>query len=111
MTRDDLVALWTDPAHWNRDGTYKCASDPRLWVQKRWGGGWTINMEHAKGPLTFWAFSLGIVAVVIGVLALAPGGPVIAELAAAAFALLIGGIVAVEQFLKWWADRSNRGGR
>jgi uncharacterized membrane protein len=67
MTRDELDALWRDPAHWNPDTSYRCAADPRLFVPKRDGGGWTVNMEHPKAQLAMWTFLFVIVAVVVAV--------------------------------------------
>jgi uncharacterized membrane protein len=63
MTSEDLERLWGDPSHWNRDGSYKCATDPRLIVPKRYGGGWTLNMEHPRAVIA----TIGLVLVVLGV--------------------------------------------
>ena len=65
MTREELDALWKDPAHWNRDTSYKCATDPRLMVAKRDGGGWTLNMAHPKAQLASWSLLMAIVALVV----------------------------------------------
>jgi len=63
MTPGELEALWVEPSHWNRDGSYKCAADPRLLVPKRNGGGWTLNMEHPKAQ---WAIR-GLLIAVLGI--------------------------------------------
>ena len=62
MDYPELRVLWNDPAHWNRDGSYNCAGDPRLFVPKRNGGGWTLNMAHPRAQLTIWLLLLGIFA-------------------------------------------------
>lgn len=67
MTPDDLPKLWSDPSHWNRDGSYKCRADPRLLVPKRNGGGWTLNMEHARAQLTIWAFLVVVIGIAVAV--------------------------------------------
>jgi uncharacterized membrane protein len=41
---------WNDPAHWRAGwlDVYVNARDPRLWVRKRRGIGWTLNFAHAR---------------------------------------------------------------
>ncbi|MHB1313748.1 MAG: DUF5808 domain-containing protein [Gemmatimonadaceae bacterium] len=63
MTPDELKRLWAEPSHWNRDGSYQCAADPRLMVPKRHGGGWTLNMAHPRAQAVIW----GILTVVISI--------------------------------------------
>lgn len=53
-----LRAHWGNPANWNRDGSYRCADDPRLIVPKRHGGGWTMNMAHRRAQAAMWFFLL-----------------------------------------------------
>lgn len=57
LNHDELDQLWSNPAHWNRDGSYKCAADPRLVVPRRGGGGLTLNMEHRRA----WIVMVGVV--------------------------------------------------
>lgn len=38
--------LWSDPKHWTSIGLYRCAGDPRWFVSKRQGAGWTVNTAH-----------------------------------------------------------------
>jgi hypothetical protein len=66
-----LRAHWNDEANWNRDGSYRCAEDPRLIVPKRGGAGWTLNTAHRRAQVTMWLVVLGAVAIVtaIGLLA------------------------------------------
>jgi uncharacterized membrane protein len=64
VTPDELDALWKDPAHWSRDTFYSCATDPRLLVPKRRGGGWTINMGHPRAQVALWLVLLLVVALV-----------------------------------------------
>jgi uncharacterized membrane protein len=68
---DDLAALWSDPKNWNRDGSYNCAADLRLFVPKRMGLGWTLNMAHPRAQTVIWSFLLAVIAfvVVIGLMA------------------------------------------
>ncbi len=65
MTREALDALWNDPAHWDRDGSYRCAADPRLVVSKRGGGGWTMNMAHPKAQVAIWTFFGAVITIVV----------------------------------------------
>ena len=57
LTRDELDDLWHNPEHWNRDGSYRCAADPRLIIPKRDGGGWTLNVGHPRA----WMIMAGCV--------------------------------------------------
>lgn len=47
MTREELDRLWRDDRHWRffKD-VYVCPEDPRLFVKKRSGGGWTFNFAR-----------------------------------------------------------------
>jgi uncharacterized membrane protein len=67
MTREDLETMWSDPANWNPDGSYKCARDPRILVPKLGGGGWTLNMMHAGAPWVMASVIIGALAIVVGV--------------------------------------------
>lgn len=62
---DHLLALWNDPKNWNRDTSYDCASDPRVFVPNRFGPGWTLNMAHRRAQAVMWTFLLAIVAIVV----------------------------------------------
>ena len=57
-----LHAHWEDAANWNRDGSYRCASDPRLIVPKRSGVGWTINVAHRRAQAAMVLVVLAVVA-------------------------------------------------
>jgi uncharacterized membrane protein len=63
-----LRAHWDNDANWNRDGSYRCAEDPRLMVPKRGGAGWTINVAHRRAQLVMWGFVVAI-AVTVSVIA------------------------------------------
>ena len=71
MTSDELDVFWRERAHWNRDGSYNCAADPRLFVPKRVGGGWTLNMALPKAQSAIWGFLLSalVLVIVVGVFA------------------------------------------
>ncbi len=58
MTREELIRLWEDPAHW-RGRLYRCPEDPRVVVPKRttWGG-WTVNFSH---PMAWWVIAASVV--------------------------------------------------
>jgi len=45
---------------------YRNAKDPRLWVPKRWGIGWTINFAHRLAwPMLLLCLSPALIAIVI----------------------------------------------
>lgn len=62
----ELDRLWADPARWNRDGSYQGTGDPRLFVRKIYGGGWTLNMAHRGAPWVM-ASILGAIVIVVAV--------------------------------------------
>jgi hypothetical protein len=66
-----LHSHWENEANWNRDGSYRCADDPRLVVRKRNGVGWTLNTAHRRAQATIWYFVIGAVVIVavIGIVA------------------------------------------
>ena len=56
-----------DPARWKWGVFYIAPDDPSLFVEKRWGGGYTINFGIPAGRRIGWgmiAFGLGMVAIV-----------------------------------------------
>jgi uncharacterized membrane protein len=65
MTDEDLARMWSDPAHWNRDGSCKCVADPRLLVRSQSGLGWTLYMKHPRAALTMVGFVLSELAFVV----------------------------------------------
>ena len=65
MTRDELHAFWSEPAHWTAAGLYRCPADPRLVVLKRSGGGWTVNAAHRRA----WLVLAAVVAIALAPLA------------------------------------------
>jgi uncharacterized membrane protein len=58
--------LWMDPQHWNRDASYQCAADPRLFVPQRKPGGWPINMGHPRAQFVLWSLLLAVAGFVVG---------------------------------------------
>lgn len=92
MTKDELLALWQDDAHW-RGGLYRCVEDPRVIVPKRvtWGG-WTVNFSH---PMAWPAIGLSIliaVGPVVGLLLLGvqDARGILAAIAASIAVLIVG---------------------
>jgi uncharacterized membrane protein len=69
-----LDQLWNDPVHWNRDGSYKCAADPRLLVRARRGVGLTLNMSHPRANFAMLLIVVFVVCILGGVIALATRG-------------------------------------
>ncbi len=67
MTSKSLEDLWSDPANWNADGSYKCADDPRVFVPKLAGGGWTLNMLHPGARWVMVSLVAGVLLLVIGI--------------------------------------------
>ena len=67
MKSDNLYSLWRNPSHWDRYGSYRCADDPRLFVNKLNGFGWTLNMAHPRAQVTIWLLLLVVVAFVLAV--------------------------------------------
>jgi hypothetical protein len=56
-----------DPARWRWGLFYVASDDPSLFVEKRWGGGYTINFGIPAGRRIGWgmiAFALGMLAIV-----------------------------------------------
>jgi len=39
---------------WRLPGLYINRDNPALWVEKRWGGGWTINLGHPQAKRECW---------------------------------------------------------
>ena len=66
MVSEDLERLWKDPSHWNRDGSYKCPTDPRLLVPKRDGGGWTLNMAHPRAGVAMVGLVIVVLSIAVG---------------------------------------------
>ena len=60
-----LRAHWQKDSNWNRDGSYNCAEDPRLFVPKRGGRGWTLNMANRRAQAVMWGFVVFTVVSVI----------------------------------------------
>jgi uncharacterized membrane protein len=71
LTKTERNALWQDPAHWDRFGSYRCAEDPRLMVPFRSGAGLTVNMGHRRAQQLLWGFLAVVIALVVGVAVLA----------------------------------------
>ncbi len=75
MKREEIDALWRDPANWTLGLVYRCREDPRAIVPRRWRwGGWTLNFAHPRAALVGLA-ALAL-AVGPGLLALALSGDV-----------------------------------
>jgi uncharacterized membrane protein len=55
-----LQNLWANPEHWNLDGSYNCADDPRLLVRDRARVGWTLNMAHRRAQTAIWGLLIAI---------------------------------------------------
>jgi uncharacterized membrane protein len=62
-----LEKLRANPEHWNVDGSYNCAEDPRLIVRDRANVGWTLNMAHRRARLLIWST---IAAIIVGLVVL-----------------------------------------
>jgi uncharacterized membrane protein len=56
-----LDALWANPDHWDRLGSYSCPDDPRLFVRDRARVGWTLNMAHRRAQMVIWVFLLAVI--------------------------------------------------
>jgi uncharacterized membrane protein len=52
--------LHENPDHWSGP-IYFCRADRRLWVPKRYGLGWTINVGHPSGGWTLCGLFLTII--------------------------------------------------
>ena len=63
MHIDDIETMWRDPSNWGRFESYRCAADPRLFVPKRNGGGWTLNMAHPRSQAVLWIALVAILGV------------------------------------------------
>lgn len=62
---------WENPANWRGGllGVYVAPRDPRIWVPKKYGYGWTLNFAH-RGS---WYWLIGLIALpllVVGLIAL-----------------------------------------
>ena len=76
--KDPLDTLWSDRANWTSDGLfglYRCAADPRAWVPKRVGIGYTINLAHRQSWFLFGGFLVVAMAPLVVQGALGPRAP------------------------------------
>jgi uncharacterized membrane protein len=48
----------TQDANWKWGIFYYAPDDPALWVEKRFGFGWTINMGHPTGRIFAWVIAI-----------------------------------------------------
>ncbi len=55
-----LARLQADPEHWGGGFLYFCKADPRVWVPKRHGFGWTVNLAHTAGACVLLGLTLGV---------------------------------------------------
>lgn len=61
-TGPDVIGDRTDDRHWKWGLFYSNPNDPALWVEKRFGIGWTINMARPGAWLTIIAIlTVGLV--------------------------------------------------
>ena len=73
--RNALDTLWSDPANWTSAGFYRCVADPRVWVPKRIGIGYTINIAHRRTWFLFGVLLVVLMAPVVVNVALGRRAP------------------------------------
>ncbi len=73
--KDPLDTLWSDPANWTSLGFYRCAADPRAWVLKRVGIGYTINIAHRRAWFLLGGLLVALMAPVVVNVALGRRAP------------------------------------
>jgi uncharacterized membrane protein len=58
MRTDRYRTEWENPANWRGGllGLYVAPRDPRTWVHKKYGYGWTLNFAHRRS--WYWLFGL-----------------------------------------------------
>jgi uncharacterized membrane protein len=50
-----------DDRHWKLGQFYYNPNDPAIWVEKRFGIGWTVNFAHPLG----WGSLLGVLVIIL----------------------------------------------